>query len=161
MFFLSGACALFIVALCAAQMEPAAFGLATKVPKVLRPKLLESSSQEVAGFTLAVLHALTYLPLVLLPIMQDAHLKLVVVLNTTLCLCLMAGNVLFHFMGIVKVRALCNLISTFAWLLLKLSQHAAISSGQCFGQMVASVLLFYTGDRLTSQSSSGSSGVIL
>lgn len=84
------------------RMKPAVVGLA-KVPE-LGPKLLRSSSNEVAGFILTVLHSLTYLPLVLLPIMQDAHLKLVVVLNTTLCLCLMAGNVLFHFLGIVKVR---------------------------------------------------------
>lgn len=84
-------------------MKPSVVGLAGKVPEVLGPKLLNSTSQEVAGWALAVLHALTYLPLVLLPIMQDAHLKLVVVLNTTLCLCLMAGNVLFHSLGIVKV----------------------------------------------------------
>lgn len=83
-------------------MKPAVVDLA-KVPE-LGPKLLRSSSNEVAGFILTVLHSLTYLPLVLLPIMQDAHLKLVVVLNTTLCLCLMAGSVLFHFLGIVKVR---------------------------------------------------------
>jgi hypothetical protein len=36
--------------------------------------------------------------------MQDAHLKLVAVLNTLLCLCLVVGNWLFNYLGIVKVR---------------------------------------------------------
>lgn len=53
---------------------------------------------------MTVLHGLAYLPLVLLPAMQDAHLKLVAVLNTLLCLCLIVGNWLFHYLGIVKVR---------------------------------------------------------
>lgn len=64
-----------------------------------------STSSEVASVALAVLHGLTIVPLVLLPIMQDVHLKLVIVLNCTLLLCLMAGSLVFHWMGIVKVCA--------------------------------------------------------
>lgn len=74
-----------------------------KVPE-LGPKLLNSSSHELAGYILTFLHGLGYLPLVLLPAMQDAHLKLVAVLNTLLCLCLVVGNWLFNYLGIVKVR---------------------------------------------------------
>lgn len=89
--------------LCAAvaEMKPgAALG---KGAVDLAPWLLSSTSHEIANFILTVLHVLTYVPLVLLPAMQDAHLKLVIVLNTSLCLCLMTGNVLFHALGIVKV----------------------------------------------------------
>lgn len=71
----------------------------------LGPRLLGSTSTEVAKVIVAVLHALTYLPLVLLPVMQDAHLKLVIVLNTSLCLCLLAGNAVFYSMSIVKVSS--------------------------------------------------------
>lgn len=73
-----------------------------KVPE-LRPCLLTSSSREVASIILTVLHALTYLPLVLLPVMQDAHLKLAIVTNTMLYLCLIGSNVVFYFLNIVKV----------------------------------------------------------
>ena len=72
------------------------------------PRLLSSTSHELARVILTVLHILTYLPLVLLPVMQDAHLKLVIVINTSLCLCLMAGNVCFHSFGIVKVGVLLS-----------------------------------------------------
>lgn len=63
----------------------------------------QSTSSEVASVALAVLHGLSIVPLVLLPIMQDVHLKLGIVLNCTLLLCLMAGSLVFHWMGIVKV----------------------------------------------------------
>lgn len=66
--------------------------------------LLTSTSHEVAALILTVLHVLTFVPLVLLPAMQDAHLKLGIVVNTSLCLCLMMGAGLFHYLGIVKVR---------------------------------------------------------
>lgn len=65
--------------------------------------LLTSTSHEVAALILTVLHVLTFVPLVLLPAMQDAHLKLGIVVNTSLCLCLMMGAGLFQYLGIVKV----------------------------------------------------------
>lgn len=71
----------------------------------------QSTSSEVASVALALLHGLTIVPLILLPIMQDVHLKLGIVLNCTLLLCLMAGNLLFHWMGIVKV--LPKMLDTF------------------------------------------------
>lgn len=67
--------------------------------------IISATSSQVANATLAVLHLLTYLPLVVLPALQDAHLKLAVVLNTSLCLCLMAGNLCFYHLGIVKVHS--------------------------------------------------------
>lgn len=73
-----------------------------KVPEL---GLLGSTSSELAAYILTLLHGLTYLPLVLLAAMQDAHLKLVAVLNTSLLLCLIAGNWLFRYLGIVKVGA--------------------------------------------------------
>lgn len=84
-------------------MKDITLGKAALWPAELAPRFLGSTSKEVAKSTLTVVHGLTYLPLLLLPVLQDVHLKLVVVINTALCLCLMAGNTLFHFMGIVKV----------------------------------------------------------
>lgn len=71
--------------------------------KVQELGLLGSTSSELATYILTFLHGLTYLPLILLAALQDAHLKLVAVLNTSLLLCLIAGNWLFHYLGIVKV----------------------------------------------------------
>jgi hypothetical protein len=105
-------------------MKDRALGKAALWHAELAPSFLGSTSKEVAGSTLTVVHGLTYLPLVLLPVLQDAHLKLVVVINTALCMCLMAGNTLFHFMGIVKVSSWTHVGPTVCYALQQCSRYS-------------------------------------
>jgi hypothetical protein len=44
-------------------------------------------------------------PLFVIVVLQDVHLKMAVVLSTALCICLAVGNYWFHRMQVVKVSS--------------------------------------------------------
>lgn len=49
-------------------------------------------------------HLQAFVPLFVIVVLQDVHLKMGVVLSTALCICLAVGNYWFHRMQVVKVR---------------------------------------------------------
>lgn len=60
-------------------------------------------SSAVANVIISVCHGLTFIPLLVIIALQDVHLKLAIVMNTALCICLCVGNFCFHRMGVIKV----------------------------------------------------------
>jgi uncharacterized membrane protein len=72
-------------------------------PWELNKQAFKGSSTVVAGLILRVLHLLTFVPILLIVVLQDVHWKLGVALNTAICVCLTAGNLCFYHMGVVKV----------------------------------------------------------
>jgi hypothetical protein len=46
-----------------------------------------------------------FVPLFVIVVLQDVHLKMAVVLSTALCICLAVGNYWFHRMQVVKVSS--------------------------------------------------------
>ncbi|WIA18811.1 hypothetical protein OEZ85_003492 [Tetradesmus obliquus] len=60
-------------------------------------------SRRVASAILAVTQMLAFVPLFVIVVLQDVHLKMGVVLSAALCICLAVGNYWFHRMQVVKV----------------------------------------------------------
>ncbi|KAF6257090.1 hypothetical protein COO60DRAFT_1525692 [Scenedesmus sp. NREL 46B-D3] len=60
-------------------------------------------SRRVASAILAITQTLAFVPLFVIVVLQDVHLKMGVVLSTALCICLAVGNYWFHRMQVVKV----------------------------------------------------------
>lgn len=52
----------------------------------------------------SLLHLQAFVPLFVIVVLQDVHLKMGVVLSAALCICLAVGNYWFHRMQVVKVR---------------------------------------------------------
>jgi hypothetical protein len=52
-----------------------------------------------------LLHLQAFVPLFVVVVLQDVHLKMGIVLSAALCICLAVGNYWFHRMQVVKVRA--------------------------------------------------------
>lgn len=69
-----------------------------------RQLAVSKSSSAVANVIIGVCHLLSFAPLVVIIVLQDVHLKLAIVLNTALCICLAVGNFCFHRMSVIQVR---------------------------------------------------------
>lgn len=76
-----------------------------------RQLAVSKSSSAVANVIIGVCHLLSFAPLVVIIVLQDVHLKLAIVLNTALCICLAVGNFCFHRMSVIQ--AYPKLLDTF------------------------------------------------